>query len=204
VSEHKGLGQRTKTELEAVFGDMYAGWDRGMVVVKERFGNGETRFTETPMTVLELEARYVAAEIGINIYEIANRAAFAPIIVFSQIQAYLRPVFDEQQAEIDRLAARLKELETILNTPEYERFGSALQAEAAHQVYRWGVEHDAAKSAWDWFWTLGYLGSKAAHASLARDWEKAKHHTITAAALLANWHKHISAAARQPSQSDEG
>jgi len=61
-------------------------------------------------------------------------------------------------------------------------------------MYRWPVEHDAAKTAWDWFWHLGYLGGKAAHAALTRDFDKALHHTVTAAALLANWHRHLIAA----------
>lgn len=91
----KELGQRSDLELEALFGNLYSGWDRGVNVTQERFGDGETRFTETPMTPLELAARYVAAEIGVNIYEIANRAAFAPITVFSQIQARIGPLFDE-------------------------------------------------------------------------------------------------------------
>ena len=70
----------------------------------------------------------------------------------------------------------------------------AVAAEARHQRYRWGDEHDATKTAWDWFWALGYLGSKAAHAALARNWDKALHHTVTGAALFANWHRHLVAA----------
>ena len=89
--------------------------------------------------------------------------------------------------------ARCAEFEKILNTPQIEEFSSAAAAEAKHQVYRWGSEHDATKTAWDWFWTLGYLGGKAAHSALARDWDKALHHTITAAAMLANWHRHLKA-----------
>lgn len=89
-----------------------------------------------------------------------------------------------EHTELDRLRA-------ILNTPVLEPFMEAAVHEAKHQRYRWGDEHDATKTAWDWFWTLGYLGGKAAHAALARDWDKAKHHTITAAAMLANWHRHI-------------
>lgn len=91
------------------------------------------------------------------------------------------------EAEVARLTA-------ILNTPSSAPFLEAAEAEAKHQVYRWGAEHDAIKTAWDWFWTLGCLGSKAAQAALARDWDKALHHTVTAAALLANWHRHILAA----------
>ena len=99
----KELGQRTKAELEALFGDMYVGWDQGVVVTQERFGDGETRFAERPMSALELAARYVAVEIGANIYEIAGRAAFAPIITFSQIQAHIGPLFDAMAAEIEAL-----------------------------------------------------------------------------------------------------
>jgi hypothetical protein len=91
------------------------------------------------------------------------------------------------QREVDRLSQ-------ILNSPIVEPFVLAAVNEAAHQVYRWGEDHDAQKTAWDWFWTLCYLGGKAAHAALACDWQKAKHHTVTAAAMLANWHAQIVAA----------
>jgi hypothetical protein len=95
---------------------------------------------------------------------------------------------------IKKLREEIAGLKAILDIPALEPFLSAAEAEAKHQVYRWGEEHDATKTAWDWFWTLGYLGSKAAHAALARNWEKALHHTVTAAAMLANWHRHIAAA----------
>jgi hypothetical protein len=87
--------------------------------------------------------------------------------------------------------AEVKRLTEILNTPVVEPFMQAAVAEAKHQRFRWGDEADALKTAWDWFWCLGYLGGKAAHAALAGDHEKALHHTITAAAMLANWHRHI-------------
>lgn len=86
---------------------------------------------------------------------------------------------------------RRARFESILNTPSLEPFAEAAVAESKHQIYRWGEQHDATKTAWDWFWLAGYLTSKAAHAALAEDWDKAKHHTITAAAMLANWHRHI-------------
>lgn len=92
--------------------------------------------------------------------------------------------------------AEVARLQKILNTPVLEPFAEAVAAEARHQVFRWGEEHDIRKTAWDWFWTLGHLGSKAAHSALAGDVEKAKHHTITAAALLANWHRQISGVSR--------
>lgn len=100
-----------------------------------------------------------------------------------------------EKSENEKLRARIAELEGILNTPTLEPFMAAAIKEAQHQRYRWGDEQDAKKTAWDWFWLLGYLGGKAAHAVLAGNWEKAQHHTITTAATLANWHRHITAAA---------
>jgi hypothetical protein len=96
----------------------------------------------------------------------------------------------------------LARLRAILDTPILEPFAEAVTAEARHQIYRWGADHDAKKTAWDWFWTLGHLGSKAAHSALSGDLEKAKHHTITAAALLANWHRHLITA--QPDTTKSG
>ncbi len=91
-------------------------------------------------------------------------------------------------------ARRVANALNILSFPTLEPFSDAVVTEAQYQVFRWGDEHDMRKTAWDWFWTLGHLGSKAAHSALAGDYAKAKHHTITAAAMLANWHRHISAA----------
>ncbi|MES2671584.1 MAG: hypothetical protein V4673_14365 [Pseudomonadota bacterium] len=98
------------------------------------------------------------------------------------------------------LLLEVERLRKILDTPILEPFTEAVVSEAKHQVYRWGEEQDAQKTAWDWFWTLGHLGSKAAHAALCGDLDKAKHHTITAAALLANWHRHIVAASQTGAQ----
>lgn len=101
----------------------------------------------------------------------------------------------EASKEIERETFKeIERLRKILNTPILEPFAEAVVAEARHQIFRWGDDHDATKTAWDWFWTLGHLGGKAAHAALIRDWDKALHHTTTAAALLANWHRHLVAA----------
>ena len=75
-----------------------------------------------------------------------------------------------------------------LNTPEVEDFSRGVRLEAAHQRERWGSEHDEGKSPFDWFWLVGYLAQKAAAAAVAGDIEKAKHHTISTAAAMANWH----------------
>lgn len=86
------------------------------------------------------------------------------------------------------LAAALEILEQI-NSPAIEIFAEAVVNEAKHQRLRYGDDHDAGKDAWNWYWLLGYLISKAARADNDGDIAKALHHTITAAAALANWHR---------------
>lgn len=85
------------------------------------------------------------------------------------------------QAEVDRLTA-------LLNTPEVEDFAKGVVAEAQHQRGRWDADHDAGKEPLDWFWLIGFLAQKAATSAMAGDLAKAKHHTISTAAALANWH----------------
>lgn len=76
----------------------------------------------------------------------------------------------------------------IINSPETADFMAAVPLEAAHQRERWGADHDAGKSPYDWFWLIGYLSQKAADAAVRGDTDKALHHTISTAAALANWH----------------
>ena len=82
-------------------------------------------------------------------------------------------------------------MRALLDTPETEDFDKALPLEAAHQVKRWGSEHDAGKNPEDWFWLIGYLAGKALAAQKAGNDHKAQHHCISAAAALRNWHAHI-------------
>lgn len=88
--------------------------------------------------------------------------------------------------------ARIADLKAQLNTPETADFMKGVPLEAAHQRERWGAEHDAGKAPFDWFWLIGYLAQKAAMAAIAGNVEKAKHHTISTAAALANWHLALS------------
>lgn len=81
--------------------------------------------------------------------------------------------------------ARMRE---ALNTPEVEDFAKAVVSEAQHQRERWGADHDKGKAPLDWFWLVGYLAQKAATSAMSGDTEKAKHHTISTSAALANWH----------------
>lgn len=82
----------------------------------------------------------------------------------------------------------IRALEAQINKPETADFMKGVPLEAAHQRQRWGAEHDAGKAPLDWFWLIGYLAQKAATSAIAGDIEKAKHHMISTAAALANWH----------------
>lgn len=86
------------------------------------------------------------------------------------------------ETEVARLRARVAELEALIDTPHTDDFMRAVQLEAAHQVKRWGTEHDAGKTPADWFWLVGYLLGKALHFP-----EKRRHHLISSAAALLNW-----------------
>ena len=91
-----------------------------------------------------------------------------------------------------QLEKRIEQLESLINHPETDDWFKGVQLEAAHQVDRWGTEHDEGKQALDWFWLIGYLAQKAATSHLAGDDQKAKHHTISTAAVLLNWHRRMS------------
>jgi hypothetical protein len=95
-------------------------------------------------------------------------------------------------AEILRMEAWALRAAAKINTPETEDWMAGVPLEAIHQIERYGRAHDAGKTPFDWFWLIGYLAQKAAMAHLARDAEKAKHHTISTAAALLNWHRQLS------------
>ena len=98
-------------------------------------------------------------------------------------------------------ADELERLDNLINSPQVESFLSSVRFEAAHQVERWGEEHDRGKSPQDWFWLIGYLAGKALHNAIemerggdfvnAATRSTALHHTISTAAVLLNWHAHL-------------
>lgn len=97
--------------------------------------------------------------------------------------------------ERDRLIARVAELEaerSRLAVPEIANFLAGVESEAKHQRSRWASDHDAGKAPEDWFWLLGYLAGKALASVRAGNGEKARHHCISSAAALYNWHAAIS------------
>lgn len=78
--------------------------------------------------------------------------------------------------------------------PETEDWFEGTRLEAGHQNLRYGADHDAGKNPADWFWLIGYLAGKSLMAAITGDIDKAKHHTISTAAVLLNWHRHLSGA----------
>jgi len=98
---------------------------------------------------------------------------------------------ERQASELFSLRARLLELEGRINTPHTADWFDAVRLEAAHQVERFGADHDAGKNPQDWFWLLGFLAGKALACAIAGDDEKAKHHTISSGAALLNWFRQL-------------
>jgi hypothetical protein len=114
------------------------------------------------------------------------------IINQEEFYDYLVSIRAEGSAERAKIEEALAERDALLNSPHNDDWIEGTKIEAGHQVLRWGVDGDAGKGPLDWFWLIGYLAQKAAFSAIAGDTEKAKHHTISTAAALLNWHKHIS------------
>lgn len=95
---------------------------------------------------------------------------------------------DEQLDRVKAMRAEIERLNGLIHAPELDNFLRAVHIEAVHQVERWGTAHDRAKRPADWFWLVGYLGGKALHAAVSGDRDKARHHCISTAAALYNWH----------------
>jgi hypothetical protein len=98
----------------------------------------------------------------------------------------------EAYLEIEYLQGEVRRQNLLLNTPENHNFTEGVMREAAHQVERWGTQHDAGKQPQDFFWLIGYLAGKALRSSIDGDTEKAMHHCISTSAVCANWHRHLS------------
>lgn len=97
---------------------------------------------------------------------------------------------DEDLALLQQMADGPR-LHALINSPETEDFLEGVRRESSHQVERWGEAHDRSKAAENWFWLVGYLAGKALRAAIQGDHEKAKHHTISAASALRQWHAAI-------------
>lgn len=112
--------------------------------------------------------------------------------------AYTQAEFDEvcaigakymdRAADYDALRAEVDRLQALINSPELDDFDKGVVLESAHQIERWGADHDKGKTPADWFWLVGYLAGKALHAAMTGNTEKVLHHTISTASALRNWH----------------
>ena len=92
-----------------------------------------------------------------------------------------------QAREANALRTEVERLRMLINTPRTDDFFEAVRNEAAHQIERWGVDHDAGKRREDWITLLVYLAGKVTKAHYDRDDKKLKHHVVTVAAVCLNW-----------------
>lgn len=100
------------------------------------------------------------------------------------------------RAELDQVVADRDRLRALIGRPYIGAWADEVIVEAAHQVARWGAEHDAGKEPADWFWLIGYLAGKALQAVIAGDASTAHHHTVSTGAVLAQWAAAISGVER--------
>lgn len=89
----------------------------------------------------------------------------------------------------------LLHMDQLLNTPSTKDFLHSVNLEAAHQTQRYPPEHDANKTPEDWREVAEHLTEKIVLALQSGDTDKALHHTISTAALMAHWHQHITQSA---------
>lgn len=109
----------------------------------------------------------------------------------TELDNYFIDRADEALSKIPLLFDEVARLRGLINTPRTDEFFEAVRIEAAHQIERWGVEHDAGKRPEDWFTLLGYLGGKAIKAYYDGDAEKLKHHIVTIGAVCLNWLRNL-------------
>lgn len=139
------------------------------------------------------------AEIRAGLGQIAVRVSDDPTMVrccriIDEALSALGPGVETTRLVREEAEAEVRRLRGLINHPEIDAFLRAVHIEAVHQVERWGTSHDRAKRPADWFWLVGYLAGKALHAAVVGNVEKAKHHCISTAAALYNWHCAISGA----------
>lgn len=91
------------------------------------------------------------------------------------------------EGEVDDLRSEIDRLRGLIGRPYIGAWTDEILIEAAHQRERWGVDADHGKSPEDWFWLIGYLAGKALAAHKTGDVNKAHHHTVSTAAVLAHW-----------------
>ena len=111
---------------------------------------------------------------------------------WKDIHAMAAAVDAKMEAREKALREEVERLRALINAPETEDWFAGVRVESAHQQERWGSQHDAGKKPLDWFWLIGYLAQKAAASAMVGEVDKAKHHTISTAAAMLNWHRALS------------
>lgn len=96
--------------------------------------------------------------------------------------------FTDEELRAHEEKIRQLERHRLVNTPETADFLQGVALEAIHQRERWGTDHDAGKTPFDWVFLIGHLATRAAMQFMAGNLDKALHHAITTAAACANWH----------------
>lgn len=117
-----------------------------------------------------------------------------------------RIAIEQLETQVADRNARILHLEGLINTPHTDDFMQALRIEAAHQIERWGIEHDAGKRPEDWLALLVFLLGKATGSHYSGDIDKLKHHIITASAACLNWFRALTgdSNAMRPGVADRG
>jgi hypothetical protein len=93
------------------------------------------------------------------------------------------------EAENMRLWREVNRLNWLINSPQTVDFMESVRFEAAHQVERWGVAHDAGKRPEDWVTLITYILGKTSKAHFDGDRVKLLHHVVALAAVVLNWHR---------------
>lgn len=91
------------------------------------------------------------------------------------------------EAEVEALQEEVAKLRELVGRPYIGAWTDEVIVEAAHQRFRWGADSDQGKSPEDWFWLVGYLAGKCLAAHRAGELDKARHHTVSTAAVIAHW-----------------
>ncbi|PCJ57339.1 MAG: hypothetical protein COA65_09780 [Rhodospirillaceae bacterium] len=86
---------------------------------------------------------------------------------------------------------RIKELETLINSPEINDFLEGVKLESAHQTERHNRKLEENKYPHDYALVLDKLKGKQALSIWDKNTEKYKHHLITMAAVCFNVHRQV-------------
>lgn len=93
----------------------------------------------------------------------------------------------EVEKSMREMVEEIERLRALIGSPSTTATLTSISLEAAHQVERWGVEHDAGKRRQDWITLISYLLGKVAAAHFDLDTDKLKHRVVTIAAACLNW-----------------